>query len=437
MALARKGSKPAVNVWPGFVDAMAALLMVMMFVLSIFMVLQSVLRDTITTQDAELTELSGQLSGLAQALSLERARAADLETAKATQAEELAKLGAQLALKTADLGRANAQISDFEARVAALAAQGSADAAQISALREKLKSADDEVALMALALEEKRKAAEEALTLLAAAQAAKAELAGQSRANLTEAERRAGLLAVAETALAKEKGASAEAQRKVVLLNEQLVALRSQLADLQGILDEASAKDRAAKVQVDALGNQLNAALARVAAESRKTAELEAAERKRLEAEAKQLERYRSEFFGRISEVLAGREGVRVVGDRFVFSSEVLFDAGRAELSAEGRAQIKGVAGILAEVAGEIPPEIDWIIRVDGHTDATPLSGAGEFADNWELSQARALSVVRYLTQDLGFDPKRLAAAGFGEFQPVSDQDAALNRRIELKLTER
>jgi chemotaxis protein MotB len=139
--------------------------------------------------------------------------------------------------------------------------------------------------------------------------------------------------------------------------------------------------------------------------------------------------------------VLAGREGVRVVGDRFVFSSEVLFTAGSADLAPEGRAQIAGVVATLQEVAGQIPDGIDWIIRVDGHTDAIPLSGTGAFSDNWELSQARALSVVRYMQDELGFPPQRMAATGFGEYRPVADGDSpaalAANRRIELKLTER
>ncbi|MGL5010677.1 MAG: OmpA family protein, partial [Paracoccaceae bacterium] len=170
-------------------------------------------------------------------------------------------------------------------------------------------------------------------------------------------------------------------------------------------------------------------------------ADLEEAERVRLEAEARNLEKFRSEFFGQLSTLLEGREGVRVVGDRFVFSSEVLFTAGSADLAPEGRAQIAGVAAILNDVAGQIPPEIDWIIRVDGHTDNVPLSGLGEFADNWELSQARALSVVRYMQEELGFPPSRMAATGFGEYRPVASGDSAealaANRRIELKLTER
>ncbi|MGB2892522.1 MAG: peptidoglycan -binding protein, partial [Albidovulum sp.] len=241
---------------------------------------------------------------------------------------------------------------------------------------------------------------------------------------------------------------SAEAARKVTLLNEQVAALRGQLGALQELLDASAAKDADAKVQIEALGSQLNSALARVAAEEKRRAALEEAERIRLEAEAKalkeetkELARYRSEFFGRLSEVLAGREGVRVVGDRFVFSSEVLFQPGSATLSPEGQSQIAGVAATLQEVAAVIPPEIDWIIRVDGHTDDVPLSGAGQFRDNWELSQARALSVVRFMQDDLGFPPERMAATGFGEYRPVAEGDTpearAQNRRIELKLTER
>jgi chemotaxis protein MotB len=226
----------------------------------------------------------------------------------------------------------------------------------------------------------------------------------------------------------------------VELLNQQVAALRSQLGSLQSVLDEARAKDEVAKVQLESLGNDLNAALAQVAAEQRKRAELEEAEAARLAAENQDLARFRSEFFGQLSTLLQGREGVRVVGDRFVFSSEVLFTAGSADLAPEGQAQIAGVVRILDEVRANIPEGIDWIIRVDGHTDNVPITG-GRFADNWELSQARALSVVRFMQDELGFPPDRMAATGFGEYRPVAagDDEAALaqNRRIELKLTER
>jgi chemotaxis protein MotB len=231
------------------------------------------------------------------------------------------------------------------------------------------------------------------------------------------------------------------AAQKMAVLNQQIAALRGQLGSLQAALDASAAKDADANVQISALGSQLNAALAQVAAEQKRRAELEEAERKRLEAENLDLAKFRSDFFAQLSTVLAGREGVRVVGDRFVFSSEVLFTAGSADLAPEGKVQIAGVVATLKEVADQIPPSIDWIIRVDGHTDAIPLSGLGEFADNWELSQARALSVVRYMQDDLGFPPERMAATGFGEYRPVaagnSPEALAANRRIELKLTER
>jgi chemotaxis protein MotB len=524
-SLGRGRQGMAASIWPGFLDLMTALVMVLMFVLTVFMIVQFALRETINTQDDELAQLNSQLAGLADSLGLERARSAELETEVAgltgdlaaaqalgqEQAGVIAGLKADLATAGENLAAATERITVFEAQVAGLLAdakraeaqidaqeqatrlaearraalealaadlraEGTATAAKLSAaeaqrakdaealseadaarlveaaaaqaLRDKLKGADDELTAMTLALEAERQKAEETLTLLAAAEAAKRQLETTQTATLTEADRQKALLAAAATALASEKSISAEAARKVALLNQQVAALRGQLASLQEVLGASAAKDADAKVQIEALGSQLNSALARVAAEEKRRAALEEAERKRLEGEAKalkdeakQLARYRSEFFGKLSEVLAGREGVRVVGDRFVFSSEVLFQPGSAELAPEGRSQIAGVVATLQEVAVVIPPEINWIIRVDGHTDDVPLSGFGAFRDNWELSQARALSVVRYMQDELGFPPARLAATGFGEYQPVAPGSTpaarAQNRRIELKLTER
>ncbi|WP_144023213.1 peptidoglycan -binding protein, partial [Brevirhabdus pacifica] len=225
------------------------------------------------------------------------------------------------------------------------------------------------------------------------------------------------------------------------LLNRQASQLRSELASLQALLDDAQSRDEANQVQIQALGSKLNLALAQTAAEQKRRAELEAAERKRLEAEAVQLEKFRSDFFGRLREVLDNVDGVRIEGDRFVFSSEVLFRSGQAELSPSGRAEIAKVADILKSVSDRIPDSIDWIIRVDGHTDNVPLAGFARYANNWELSQARALSVVLYMNEVLGIPADRLAATGFGEYQPVNTADTpearAQNRRIELKLTEK
>lgn len=526
MALARRGQQRfSATIWPGFVDAMTALLLVLMFVLTIFMIVQSMLRETISTQDTELDQLSQQVADLGDALGLERARTIELETTVAGLTADLTAAGEQadaqssliatltnrLDDRTTALAAAETRITDFEAQVARLlierdTARGEAadltqeranlqailsdlraenasqsasltdalaalttaraegvdlaaqiadletnltdtekarlaEAAAAQALRERLQSSEDELTAMTLALEEQRRQAEETLTLLAGAEAARDDARAEAARNLTEAERRAGLLAAARLALSDEQSETTEAARKLALLNEQITALRSQLGSLQAIIDDSAERDEAAQVQIEALGSQLNTALARVASEQQRRAELEAAERRRLEEETKQLERYRSEFFGKLSELLAGRDGVRVVGDRFVFSSEVLFETGSAVLAAEGRAQIAGVVEILSDVAGEIPAEIDWIVRVDGHTDNLPLSGTGRYRDNWELSQARALSVVRYMQDGLGFPPERLAATGFAEYRPVAAGDTpearAQNRRIELKLTER
>lgn len=520
MALGKR--RDSSMIWPGFVDAVTTILMVLMFVLTIFTVMQSVLRDTITTQDTELSSLTDQLSGLADALGLEQKRTRDLQAEVGQQSTLIATLTGQIAAREGELAAASAKITSFEAQVAGLladrdtargkitdletaqtklltekealdlalaSARGEIDAgveaarlaaakrdameallaelrtksaktdadlqaatvlltqeeaaravdqAAADALRAKLAGADTELTAMTLALEEQRKRAEETLTLLAAAQtdAAKA-VTGKD-----------ALLETAKAALAAQEAQSAKDARAVVLLNEQVAALRTQLGGLQTILDASAAKDVASKVQLEALGTQLNSALAQVASEQRRRADLEEAERKRLEeeaksltAEAQNLAKFRSEFFGQLSKVLAGREGVRVVGDRFVFSSEVLFSAGAADLAPEGRAQIAGVVATLNEVAGQIPDSIDWIIRVDGHTDNVPLSGFGAFKDNWELSQARALAVVRFMQDDLGFPPERMAATGFGEWRPVaageSPEALAQNRRIELKLTER
>ncbi|WP_417249424.1 peptidoglycan -binding protein [Celeribacter sp.] len=554
MAVLRRSSqRMSGSIWPGFVDAMTALLLVLMFVLTIFMVVQDMLNETITGQQNELDELGAEVNALALALGLEQQRAMGLEdqlgslraTLSETRAEadrqaalistlqaqnadltdqtaaqsariasfeeQVASLlaerdaaraeGEALAADLADLEAANAQIISerealqlalaqardeidaatetarlaaarreaLDALVADLRAQAAerdaalatavaraeavetelseaekarlADAAALEALREKLQESDAELTAMTLALEEQRRDAEETLTLLAAANASREELEARLDTEVTEAERQAALLETARQALQNEQAQSAESARKVALLNAQIAELRGQLSSLQATLDDRVARDVQAEVQIDTLTARLNSALAQVAAEEKARAALEEAERKRLEEEAKRLENYRSEFFGRMREVLGDREGVRIVGDRFVFSSEVLFEPASADLGANGRGQIARVASILGEVASEIPPEIDWVIRVDGHTDRVPLSGTGEYADNWELSQARALSVVRYMSEELGFPPDRLAAAGFGEYHPVAEGDSpealAQNRRIELKLTEK
>ena len=283
---------------------------------------------------------------------------------------------------------------------------------------------------------------------LTAALAAKLAAEADAAAQLSAAEERAALLEQARAELAEQNAVSTAAQRDQALLNQQVAALRTQLSELQALLDDAAVREAASEVQLQSLGRELNTALARVAAEERRRREAEEeknalllAEKERLETERQDLEKYRSEFFGRLRDVLGAQEGVRIEGDRFVFSSEVLFAPGQATLSRSGEGEIAKVAAILRNVADDIPANIDWVIRVDGHTDNVPIRNSAEFADNWELSQARALSVVRYMINSLGLPPDRLSANGFGQYQPLNTADTqearAQNRRIELKFTEK
>lgn len=216
-----------------------------------------------------------------------------------------------------------------------------------------------------------------------------------------------------------EKQISQRALSQVELLNQQIAALRKQIAALEDALNASEQRDRESNTKIADLGRRLNVALAQ---------------------RVQELNRYRSDFFGRLREILSDRENIRIVGDRFVFQSEVLFPTGSDVINDAGRVEMKKLADAIIELQKEIPPEINWVLRVDGHTDNIPLSGTGRYKDNWELSTARATAVVKFLIEN-GVPPNRLVAAGFGEFQPLdpadSDEARARNRRIELKLTER
>lgn len=222
-----------------------------------------------------------------------------------------------------------------------------------------------------------------------------------------------------EGELDSERQVSQRALSQVELLNQQISALRKQIAALEDALNASEARDRESNTKIADLGRRLNVALAQ---------------------RVQELNRYRSDFFGRLREILSDRENIRIVGDRFVFQSEVLFPIGSEEINDAGKIEMKKLADAIIELQKEIPPEINWVLRVDGHTDNRPLSGAGRFKDNWELSSARATSVVKFLIAN-GVPANRLVAAGFGEYQPLDGTDTddarSKNRRIELKLTER
>ncbi|MEM7318891.1 MAG: OmpA family protein, partial [Pseudomonadota bacterium] len=241
-----------------------------------------------------------------------------------------------------------------------------------------------------------------------------------------------------------------ERDREIALLSEQTSALRNRLASLQAMLVETETRDQDASVQLEVLGAELNTALARLALSEARRQDLEAAQAEVLQRQAERdrlspsdaavLGQARDDFLTRLDGILADRSNVSILDGRLVFSSGALFQSGSTGLSETGRSLVAEIMRQFEPVADGIPPDVDWIIRIDGHTDDIPIS-SGAFADNWELSQARALSVVRFLIDDLGFAPERLAAVGFGEFRPLNPEATASaraqNRRIELRLTTR
>ncbi len=341
MALSRNRRYEPVNYWPGFVDALSTMLLVIIFLLSVFMLAQFFLSREVTGKDEALARLNRQIEELTNLLALERT-------------------------------------------------EKSADQSKIATLSATLDSAERE---------QKR------LKDAAAAGAASAGLAGRAAATAS--------------ALDAEKQISARALAEVDVLNQQIAALRKQLAAIEDALSASEAANRESQSKIADLGQRLNVALAQ---------------------KVQELNRYRSDFFVRLRQILGSRPDIRVVGDRFVFESSVLFDVGRADISPRGRQSLDSLASAVLDLEREIPPDIPWILRVDGHTDAQPVTGSGQFKSNWELSAARAVAVVQYLVAR-GVEADRLAAAGFGQFQPIDtgtdDASMARNRRIELKLTER
>ncbi|MFZ1093199.1 MAG: peptidoglycan -binding protein [Xanthobacteraceae bacterium] len=342
MALARARRDGGLNYWPGFVDALSTFILGIMFLLTVFVLLQFYLTQEVSGKDTALTRLNAQIAQLTELLSLEK-------TGKLSLEEQLAQIRSSLSTAEGDRDR-------------------------YRGLYEGIGSG------------------------AASAQGKVTELSGQ---------------------LDAEKKLSSRALAQVEILNQQIAALRRQLAALEEALDATEKKDKESQARIADLGQRLNVALAQ---------------------RVQELSRYRSDFFGRLRAILGNRPDIRIVGDRFVFQSEVFFDTGKATLDKpEGRTELDGLAGALLDLEKKIPGEIPWVLRVDGHTDVRPINSP-LYKNNWELSAARAISVVQYLIAK-GVSPQHLVAAGFGEFQPIetekTEEAFTRNRRIELKLTER
>ncbi len=405
------------------------------------------------TEQGVVAEISEERASLQQSLLAAQATIkAQLEKVALgeKQAELLDEMIADLRLqnqaKSDNLSDALALVATQQDQVTALTEkeiERLAEAAATEQLRKNFETSQAALSSLTLQLNEQRKQAEETLALLAAAK--RIEEVNFNK-NLTKVDKLKALLAVAQTELSNTKEISTEAQRQMTLLSLEVAELRAQIGGLQSILGDFRRRDEANKVEITNLGGELNLALAQVASEERKNRLLQEAESDRLSKEAerlalvaKTLEQYKSEFFGRMRLLLEGRDGVSIVGDRFVFSSEVLFASGRADLTLEGQREIAKITEVLKGITSEMPDDLDWILQVDGHTDDLAITGGIEFRNNWELSQARALSVVLFMVNTKGMDPRRLSANGFGEFQPLNTDNTSVaraqNRRIELKLT--
>ena len=387
MALSRLGNRTRAGdfTWPGFVDALASLLMVFVFVLMVFVLIQANLAYRLSGQDESLIILREELAMLGDLLSLER------------------EAGAVL---SADLARTQAQLEMAENQNSLLTAQLSSLTAQLTDEKTKTTTLENTLATERLRLTTE-------LTTLSAQTAEQARELEQMSKSLDQ---KTQSLKQAATELSAEQKQSEQARLEIDRLTTAMQSLRSELTRLRTLLSEKQEQSKKDKIAIANLGKELNAALAN---------------------KVQELQRFRSEFFGRLRTILEGRSDVKVVGDRFVFQSEVLFAPGQASINPEGQAQLGQIADAIMQIIADIPSDIPWILQVEGHTDDIPVSGV--YTDNWDLSTERALSVVRFMV-DRGVPSERLAATGYGEFQPITsgktDADRQKNRRIELKLTQ-
>jgi len=421
MAIAPRNSRrSSIDIWPGFVDALAQLLMVIIFILLVFTAGQFYLSEALSGRDQALRQLQQQVTELGNLLALERRAGEDLKA-------RAADLSTQLESSLAERDQLAGKLRDADAIVSADKEKIELQLREIESLRRDLEAlktvrADLEAKVATLAQQPTPQELRDRTKELEARLAAEAERTALAQKEIDARDVRLRALGSradqADQALTAEKEISRSALARVDQLNAQLAALREQLSRIATALDVSEAKVKEQQGQIVELGKRLNLALVN---------------------KVEELARYRSEFFGRLREILGDRPDIRVVGDRFVFQSEVLFAPGSAELSEDAKKELAPVIAALKEIAAKIPPEINWMLRVDGHTDRRPISNP-QFPSNWELSTARAISVVRFAI-DEGIPAARLSAAGFADKQPIDPRSAEdayrRNRRIELKLTER
>lgn len=428
----RRHGGNGLDAWPGYVDALSTLLMVIIFVLLVFVLAQAFLTAALSGRSHELDKAQQQLTALADALSLERGKTEELQLSVSQLGKDLSnrsterdKLSSRLADATLAIQTATAANVRLQSNLTETAGQADAAKAQLADAQNELAEMKRQIAELDKTVAVDKETLQAKLSDLAtlanqtrALAALRDELEAQARdaaaRAMTEQQRRQAV----QTQLADEQTLGNSARAQIALLNRQIDQLKSQLSAIAESLQLTREQGQDKDVQIANLGQKLNLALA---------------------SKVQELQQYRSEFFGRLRTLLANRPGITVVGDRFVFQSEVLFPVGSADLTPAGEVQMSALATTIKSIAAEIPRDLNWILRVDGHTDPQPVKN-GQFSSNWELSAQRAITVVRLLIAK-GVPPDHLAATAFGEYQPFGPGDTpdayAKDRRIELRLTDR
>jgi len=446
MAAISRRREGADYTWPGYVDALTTLLMVLIFLLSIFSVAQFTLSTVLTNRESAIDTLNRQIADIASQLSLEKRSAEDLQKDVGRLTMLTRELQTERERLNVDLAGQRKTAEELRAERERLNTDLAAQRKSVETLRTDRDRLNTDLAAQRKSAEELKAERDRANTDLAAqrksvdeATAERDRLSTLLRDATREIETKSGdmqkeierqrleltRLAASLAAANNEKGRlfadlteeqkqTAEQKAATIRLTTEVAGLKDELARLGSLLDAAESKAKQQQVQIVDLGQKLNRALA---------------------SKVEELARYRSEFFGKLREALAGQRDVQIVGDRFVFQSEVLFPSGSAQLQPGGEKQLASVAQRLVEIASKIPKDINWVLQVDGHTDNKPIKSP-QFPSNWELSTARAIAVVKFLNEQ-GIANENLVAAGYGEYQPLSPTDTARNRRIELKLTNR
>lgn len=428
----RPRSRSNINVWPGYVDALSALLMLVIFMLLVYVVSQLYLSQTLSDRNAELAQLNNRLAEISLQLGLEKERSTALETEMAAVQNDYSVSLARGERLQDEVAQLVAKVSADREQIQVLLGTQASLQQDIVALRELREKLEQDVAGLTSSLDARDEDVASLDQQLGAlrdrSQALQAELADERERTLlsqqaidTKDIRIQDLVAIVEEgeqALDNEQQLTASQRAQINRLSDQIAALQDQLNQINAALRLQEGLTATKDAELAELGRRLNTLLAQ---------------------RVNELERYQSEFFGRLRDILKANENVRIVGDRFLLPSELLFASGSARLGQSGQAELDKLAGVLLDVVATIPKDIDWILRIDGHTDRVPINTLA-FPSNWELSTARAVAVVRYLA-DQGVPENRMAAAGFGEFFPVatgsSEQALQQNRRIEIKLTDR